>query len=159
MGTALVPLKVPLKPKLTEAPLPSWPLYDSLAAVTAAPLWVILAFHPLETFWLPAKDQPTFQEDFAAELLVRVTLAVNPPLHELCTWYFTVQAAAAAAAVEGCMAAATPPAPATIAKAESKAVLVRRIVCGSPCPCGSTPPGIREHAASRRGAGTRDFRI
>ncbi|CAM5729769.1 hypothetical protein SFUMM280S_05335 [Streptomyces fumanus] len=29
-------------------------LYDSLAAVTAVPLWLIFAFQPLTTFWLPA---------------------------------------------------------------------------------------------------------
>lgn len=61
------------------------PLYDSLAAVTAVPLWLILAFQPEVTFWFPAYDHLTAQEDLAAPLLVTVTAAVKPVSHWFCT--------------------------------------------------------------------------
>jgi hypothetical protein len=56
-----------------------------LAAVTAVPLWLIFAFQPLVTCWLPAYDHFTAQLDLAAELLVTVTAAVKPVSHWFCT--------------------------------------------------------------------------
>ncbi len=77
---------MPWKPKLADPPVASVPLYDSLVAVTAAPLWPTFAFQLLVTFWLPAKVQPSDQPEVAAPLLVTVTAAVKPLPQSFCTW-------------------------------------------------------------------------
>ncbi len=53
--------------------------------MTAVPLWLIFAFQPLVTFWLPAYDHFAAQLDLAAPLLVIVTAAVKPVSHWFCT--------------------------------------------------------------------------
>jgi len=70
-----------LKPKLKVPPEATVPLYDRLEAVTAAPDWLMAAFQPCVTFWLPANDQPSFQLVSALPVLVTVTEAVKPLSH------------------------------------------------------------------------------
>ncbi len=53
--------------------------------MTWAPLWLILAFHPCVTFWLPAYDHFTAHPFLAEPWLVTVTAALNPPPHWFCT--------------------------------------------------------------------------
>jgi hypothetical protein len=89
----------PLNPKLVEPPLASAPLYDMLAALTCAPLWVTVAFQACDTCWPAPNDQPTVQEDTGSPRLVRVTFAPNPPPHCEVIEYATEQPAPAACAV------------------------------------------------------------
>lgn len=53
--------------------------------MTVVPLWLILAFQPLVTFWFPAYAHFSDQLDLAVVLLVTVTAAVKPVSHWFCT--------------------------------------------------------------------------
>ncbi|SCD50308.1 hypothetical protein GA0115240_111515 [Streptomyces sp. DvalAA-14] len=95
--------------------------------MTALPDWLIWAFQPWVTCWLPAKDQPTFQLVTGLPVLVTVTDAVKPASHWVCTVYCTEQPAVAAEAEVVFIAATTPPEATTRAPAASKAVLRRTV--------------------------------
>ena len=82
-GTALVPEYVPWNPKLAVPPVASAPLYPTDAAVTAAPDWVTVAFHPDVTRWSPANVHDSVHEVTAAPVLVTLTSAVKPLDHWL----------------------------------------------------------------------------
>src|SRR4051795_5150837 len=100
VGIALVPEKVPWKPKAVLPPGLIVPLYARLAALTFGPLCVSAAFQKLVTFWSPAYAQVSVQPLIAvAPTLVIVTLAVNPPDHSLPLTYPTLQPSAGGGAV------------------------------------------------------------
>ena len=73
VGEVFVPLYEALKPKLAVPPVAIAPLYDRLAADTAAPVWVTVAFQPWVTFWPPVKSKARLQLLTAAALLVIFT--------------------------------------------------------------------------------------
>ena len=87
LGTEFVPEYEPLKPKLTEAFVPTEPLYVALVTVTDWPDWLTVPFHSWVTCWLPGKVQATFQELTALPRLVIETLAPKPAFHWLVTEY------------------------------------------------------------------------
>lgn len=65
-----------------------------LTALTAAPVWVSVAFQICETVCDPGQDQPTVHFDVATvPELVTVKPSWNPPLHELTSDQLTVQPA------------------------------------------------------------------
>jgi hypothetical protein len=83
VGLGSEAFQVPWNPKVVEPPVASEPLYARLAAVTAVPDCVTVAFHAEVIFWSPPYVQPSVQLETAGPLLVTVTLAVKPPVHSL----------------------------------------------------------------------------
>ncbi|GAB3838634.1 hypothetical protein GCM10029963_04980 [Micromonospora andamanensis] len=80
LGDGLAPVKLPLKPMLVLAPVPSEPFQLALRAVTELPLWLQVADQPWVSRWPPSgKVNPRVQLLSASPRLVTVTLAVNPP--------------------------------------------------------------------------------
>ena len=77
----MLPLHDPLKPKVTEPPSGTEPLYEAFAQVTAAPLWVHVAFHACVTCWPAPNVQLAFQEDSEAPEQAIFTCPVNPVFH------------------------------------------------------------------------------
>lgn len=71
-----------------------------MTAETDAPVCVTAAFQAEVICWLPGKVQVRVQLVTAAPVLVRVSEAVNPPVHWL-TWYATLHGPAAACTVAG----------------------------------------------------------
>jgi hypothetical protein len=70
-GTGLVPDQAPVKPSETDAPEPSEPFQDMLAAVTCAPDWVQVAFQPWVILCAPVgKSKPSVQDDSGSPRLV-----------------------------------------------------------------------------------------
>ena len=61
-GVGLLPVHVPWKPMVVEAPVPRWPFQDAFFAVTAEPLWLYVADQPWVTFCPESgKVQPSVQ--------------------------------------------------------------------------------------------------
>jgi hypothetical protein len=83
VGAGLLPEYVAWKPKLADAPVPRFGLWDGAVAVTVRPDWVSCAFQPEVTCWLPVYVQVTTQPVTGAPLLVTLTSAVKPVLHWL----------------------------------------------------------------------------
>ena len=99
VGFVLVPLKLPLNPRVQLAPVAWVPLYDMFRAVTFAPDCDHSALHPLVTRWLPGKAKVSVQLVSASPMLRMVRLPPNPPPPSQALVYVTSQATAALAEV------------------------------------------------------------
>jgi hypothetical protein len=96
-GAAFVPEYVAWKPNRADAPVASGPFQPTLAAVTAVPVWVTVAFQPLLIRWSPANVQDSVHAVTGAPPLVTCTSVVKPVDHWLAV-HCTVHAVAAAEA-------------------------------------------------------------
>jgi hypothetical protein len=81
VGTAFVLPEVPWKPADALPPVARAPFQPALVALTAAPLWLKVAFQPLVIFWSFGNVQVTVQPLIASPRLVTVTPATKPPPH------------------------------------------------------------------------------
>jgi hypothetical protein len=80
VGSGLLELHVPWKPKETVPPAGILALKATLVALTAVPFWETVAFQAEVTFW-PAPNVHVSVQPLTATGEVMSTLAVNPPAH------------------------------------------------------------------------------
>lgn len=93
VGDESLLVQVPWKPNDAFPPGLIEALYAKFVAVTAAPVWVTVAFHALVTFWSPGKVQRRVHAPMlVVPVLSMVTLALKPPDHSLAFEYATWQA-------------------------------------------------------------------
>lgn len=91
---AVPPPGAPPKPKLTEPPTPTAPLWSAFTAVTLVPLWVYVAFHMFVICWDPGQVHLTCQDLSAdAPVFFTVTDALKPEPQSLVVVYVAAQAA------------------------------------------------------------------
>lgn len=91
VGTGLLPLHVPLNPKLTEPPLGTVPLYEAFTQVTAVPDWVQVAFQACVSCCPAPYVQVTRHDDSDLPEHAIVTWPVKPVFHWFGTVYVAVQ--------------------------------------------------------------------